>query len=80
MVNYAKSDVERVAAFVLSRSNYDYYAENGDYTPEYRCDLCGAYLLQEYDSGKYTKPDLENFKHKGDCIYLVAQDLMSNGN
>ena len=70
-----EADIRRVAAYIISQSGFTHYDDNGDYKPRYLCHLCGSRLEQI----KYRQPDIANFRHKSDCIYLVAQDLLTKG-
>ena len=78
MTDYSDEDVQRVAKFVISMSNHEYYDDNSDSPPMFSCDLCFSNLMPLWNNGRCIKPNIKDFKHKPDCIYLVAQDLIIN--
>ena len=92
MVDFSEQDVKRVAQFVLSKSHYTHYRTDEEDTPQYRCDLCQARLVRRplrdgeaIQAGKKkgsfgwktVDPDIQDFRHNPNCIYLVAQDLLA---
>ncbi len=77
MSDFNDADVRRVAEFVQSKSGCDQWDDFRDWTPRYYCSLCDTSLLQRLGPQGYYKPDLKKFKHRPDCLYLVAQDLLT---
>ena len=77
---YSDSDVIRVARFVLSKSGHEHWQDNTEYPAMYCCSFCGATMRAgfEKENNRYVQPNPKDFRHKADCLCLVAQDLLTN--
>jgi hypothetical protein len=66
-----ESDIQSVIEGVLSNGATFYDNPNGGY--EYTCPFCYGEVV--VGSGGLGTTNMEDIKHNGDCIYLIAKDL-----
>ncbi len=67
-----EKDILVVASAVVSHSVN--YWDNPNGPEEFTCPYCGVYGCR---LGNDEWPDLKDMKHKLDCVYLIAKDLLT---